>query len=98
MLNAEHIWGAVVTLFTLLLGWLHVERREEIKEMKDDAEQTQRDLDKHKLYAAETFSRKTDVDRAIEAAEKRIKDQLAAAQQAQIDLLTEIRNRLPAKH
>ncbi|MFN3465303.1 MAG: hypothetical protein ACK4X1_14635 [Terricaulis sp.] len=100
----EHVWQLVLTVAAVVLGWLHVLRREEVAEMKaaiaraeNRAQAAERALSEHKLFAAENFAKKPDVDRAIEKLEERISKQLADQGEAQLERLEEIRDRLPRR-
>lgn len=101
----EYLWQIAMAVGGGLLGFLHMLQREEVKSMKDaitaaqdDADASQRALEAHKLYAAETYARKADVDKAVEGAERRIKEQLREHQAAQLTVLQEIRDRLPRRN
>jgi hypothetical protein len=54
-------------------------------------------LAEHKLYAAETFARKDEVERAVDKSEKRLADRMTENQEAQMARLEEIRDRLPRR-
>lgn len=99
----NYLWQGVVTIGTLVLGWLHLSHRNEVKDMKaataaahkradeaaKEAAAVQKSLDSHRLWAAENFARKADV----EAAEARQQTQFERV----FDLLDDIRDRLPPK-
>lgn len=103
----NYLWQGVVTIGTLVLGWLHLSHRNEVKDMKaattaahkradeaaKDAAAVQRSLDAHRLWAAENFARKTDVEAAMTKAEERQQLQFDRV----FDLLDDIRDRLPPK-
>lgn len=55
-------------------------------------------LSKHQLYAAETFPRKDEVERAVEKVEKRLSEQLNAHAESTLERLAEIRDRLPRRN
>ena len=104
-LEIGHIWGAIVSFILAVLGWREVDRRDKdgmmkkaIEDAAKDADEARRALEAHKLYAAETFARKGDVDRLISQMEARLKQQLAEQGAKQLDVLEEIRDRLPARH
>jgi hypothetical protein len=91
----DHAWGAILTLFTIVLGWLHLSHRREIDDLKTASEKAQKSADdvagslaKHQLYAAETYARKPDVEKAMEKSEERIMKRLD-------ELSEEIKERWP---
>lgn len=101
----DHFWQGLLSLGLALLGWHQLARRDgeagmkkSIDEAAADAEDARRALEQHKLFAAETYARKADVDRTIEAAEKRLREQIRDQGQRQLEVLEEIRDRLPARH
>lgn len=83
MFTFDHAWGAILTLFTIVLGWLHLSHRREIDDLKTASEKAQKSADdvagslaKHQLFAAENYTRKPDVDRAFEKLEERLGERL----------------------
>ena len=92
------IWSAILTFGSLVLTWLHLANRREVDDMKKDVEaagksaaEAASSLAKHQLYAAETYARRPDVEKAMERSEERIMKRLD-------ELSEEIKTRLPAKH
>jgi hypothetical protein len=73
----------LLSIASFVLGLLHWSHRREMDAMKKDVEDAKRDaatgatnLAKHQLYAAETYPRKADVERAMERSEERIMKRL----------------------
>lgn len=96
----DHVWQGLLTLVAIVLGWLHLSRRDESTALKRaaeeaaaDAEEARRDLEKHKLFAAETYVRKSELD----AMETRLRGEIKEQGQRQLGVLEEIRDRLPAR-
>lgn len=98
--NSAPLWPSIIatvsSAFTLVLGWLHVARREKedamnraissaqsaADEAEGAAENVRRDLEAHRLYAAERFAPKVEVKAEIDAMETRLNkrfDELLAA-------------------
>ncbi|HRO04594.1 MAG TPA: hypothetical protein PLS69_13410, partial [Terricaulis sp.] len=98
--SSAPLWPLIIAMvsaaFSLVLGWLHLARRDKeaamnraidaaqitANEAEADAENVRRDLESHRLYAAENFPRKADVKADIEAMETRLNkrlDELLAA-------------------
>lgn len=85
----EHppVWPTIVALLsaalTIVLGWLQLAARREVDavnrkadEADAAAEDARRDLEKHKLYAAEMYARKSEVKEELHAVERRLGEKL----------------------
>lgn len=108
----DYLWQGVLTIGSLVLGWLHLARRQEMTDVKGAISKTQTivaktadDLVAHKLYAAETFARRAEVKEAIQQSEERVKEALAGAEERLsksheklAEKLDTLVDRLPAKH
>lgn len=90
------VWSGLLSFGGVLLGWLHLQNRAEVNDMKanadkalERAEGATASLAAHKLHAAETFARKADVSAAVDKLDQRF-DRV-------FEHLDEIKERLPAK-
>lgn len=93
----DYLFTAVLAFGGMVLGWLHVQRNSEAAEMKATIKAHQKALADHKLYAAETFARKGDVERALDKAEERLSEKIDGQGEAMLARLEEIRDRLPRR-
>lgn len=107
----DHFWQGLLTVGALILGWLEYSRRQEMKRIADVAEAADKkaatardDLAQHKLYAAENFARRAEVNEGLAAIERRLKERLDEMREAQAaenlrvtERLEEIRDRLPRR-
>lgn len=96
-------WPTIVAMLSaalsLVLGWLHLNRRAEVADMKGDiqkvdaeAENVRRDLEKHKLFAAESFALKRDVKDELAAMEARLGLKLDEQKELLREIRTQTRN------
>lgn len=60
-LDPAVLFGAFLSCATGLIGWWAKTLAEDLKRARDDTTKTQAALDAHKLYAAETYVRETDL-------------------------------------
>lgn len=79
----DHFWAGFLTIASIALGWLHLGHRQEMSTMKQDIDSAKKsaadantNLAKHQLYAAETYERADDAERAREISENRIMKRL----------------------
>ena len=99
-MSGDDIWKALLSGFMLVLGWLHVARRTETRDMKVATQSAHRaaaaaskDLADHKLYAAETFATRADVSAGMDKMEGRLAAQLERLQ----DSIEDVKARLPPR-
>lgn len=101
----EYLWQFALAAGGVLLGWLHVGRNKELDEMRvqieganKQAAEAKAELAAHKLYAAENFAKKSDVERIVDKAEQRLTEKLTQQHEAWLERLDDIRDRLPSKN
>ena len=81
------VWPTIVAILSAMLslamGWLALANRREVDHMKRDideatadAEDARRGLEQHKLFAAETYARKSEVKEELAATERRLVEKL----------------------
>lgn len=98
MLTIDHIWQGILTLGALFLGWRHNEHRKEIDGMKAEIDANRASIEKHKLYAAETYATETAVVAELDRVEKRLAEQIKQNHEHVLERLDDIRDRLPRRN
>ncbi len=101
LFSFEDAWGVAITFMLLVLGWLRLTEREEIKAMKaeiekanDRAKAAEDALDAHKLFAAEHFARTAEMKAGFAEMEARLIREIDQRSAREIALLEEIKARL----